>query len=69
MNGFIGSHLTERLLREDHYEVYGLIWQRCDKPFSESSAFHFVEGDISIHSEWIESIMSKNVMSSCRWWR
>ena len=24
VNGFIGNHLTERLLREDHYEVYGL---------------------------------------------
>ncbi|XNM60425.1 hypothetical protein ACLK1T_22535 [Escherichia coli] len=24
VNCFIGNHLTERLLREDHYEVYGL---------------------------------------------
>ncbi len=24
VNSFIGNHLTERLLHEDHYEVYGL---------------------------------------------
>lgn len=28
--------------------------------------FHFVEGDISIHSEWIEYHV-KNAMSYCRW--
>lgn len=40
VNGFIGNHLTERLLREDHYEVYGLdIGSDAISRFSESSAF------------------------------
>lgn len=69
VNGFIGNHLTERLLREDHYEVYGLdIGSDAISRFLNHPHFHFVEGDISIHSEWIEYHV-KNVMSSCRWWR
>ncbi|WP_150318237.1 NAD-dependent epimerase/dehydratase family protein, partial [Enterobacter hormaechei] len=24
VNGFIGNHLTERLLKDDNYEIYGL---------------------------------------------
>lgn len=69
VNGFIGNHLTERLLCEDHYEVYGLdIGSDAISRFLNHPHFHFVEGDISIHSEWIEYHV-KNVMSSCRWWR
>ncbi len=55
VNGFIGSHLSERLLASGKYEVYGLdlrsnyIDHLLDKP-----DFHFREGDISIHGEWIE---------------
>ncbi|MFA7229992.1 MAG: bifunctional UDP-4-amino-4-deoxy-L-arabinose formyltransferase/UDP-glucuronic acid oxidase ArnA [Victivallaceae bacterium] len=55
VNGFIGSHLSERLLASGKYEVYGLdlrsdyIPHLLDKP-----NFHFREGDISIHREWIE---------------
>jgi len=60
VNGFIGNHLTERLLASNKYEVYGLdrasdaIARLLDRPH-----FHFVEGDISIHREWIEYHISK----------
>ncbi|MBZ4135020.1 bifunctional UDP-4-amino-4-deoxy-L-arabinose formyltransferase/UDP-glucuronic acid oxidase ArnA [Escherichia fergusonii] len=60
VNGFIGNHLTERLLREDHYEVYGLdIGSDAISRFLTHPNFHFVEGDISIHSEWIEYHIKK----------
>ena len=60
VNGFIGSHLSERLLESGKYEVYGLdlrsnyIDHLLGKP-----NFHFREGNISIHREWIEYQISK----------
>ncbi|EEH93747.1 bifunctional UDP-4-amino-4-deoxy-L-arabinose formyltransferase/UDP-glucuronic acid oxidase ArnA [Citrobacter portucalensis] len=60
VNGFIGNHLTERLLQEDNYEVYGLdIGSDAIGRFLQHPRFHFVEGDISIHSEWIEYHVKK----------
>ncbi|WP_413733270.1 bifunctional UDP-4-amino-4-deoxy-L-arabinose formyltransferase/UDP-glucuronic acid oxidase ArnA [Sodalis sp. RH20] len=60
VNGFIGNHLTERLLREDGYEVYGLdISSDAVGRFMTNPRFHFVEGDISIHSEWVEYHIKK----------
>jgi UDP-4-amino-4-deoxy-L-arabinose formyltransferase / UDP-glucuronic acid dehydrogenase (UDP-4-keto-hexauronic acid decarboxylating) len=60
VNGFIGNHLTERLLADDNYEIYGLdIGSDAISRFLESPRFHFVEGDISIHSEWIEYHIKK----------
>lgn len=60
VNGFIGNHLTERLLRDDRYEVYGLdIGSDAISRFLNNPYFHFVEGDISIHSEWIEYHIKK----------
>ncbi len=60
VNGFIGNHLTERLLQDDNYEIYGLdIGSDAISRFLESPRFHFVEGDISIHSEWIEYHIKK----------
>ncbi|QIH07987.1 MULTISPECIES: bifunctional UDP-4-amino-4-deoxy-L-arabinose formyltransferase/UDP-glucuronic acid oxidase ArnA [unclassified Pseudomonas] len=60
VNGFIGNHLSERLLRDDKYEVYGLDIG-CDaiERLRSHPNFHFVEGDISIHSEWIEYHIKK----------
>lgn len=55
VNGFIGSHLSERLLESGKYEVFGLdlrsnyIEHLLDRP-----GFNFREGDIAIHREWIE---------------
>ncbi|WP_437612361.1 bifunctional UDP-4-amino-4-deoxy-L-arabinose formyltransferase/UDP-glucuronic acid oxidase ArnA [Erwinia sp. V71] len=60
VNGFIGNHLTERLLHDDHFEVYGLdISSDAINRFIGHGRFHFVEGDISIHSEWIEYHIKK----------
>jgi UDP-4-amino-4-deoxy-L-arabinose formyltransferase/UDP-glucuronic acid dehydrogenase (UDP-4-keto-hexauronic acid decarboxylating) len=59
-NGFIGNHLTERLLAEGGYEVFGLdIGAEAIRRFDASPDFHFVEGDISIHTEWIEYHIKK----------
>jgi len=60
VNGFIGNHLSERLLRDDRYEVYGLdIGSDAIGRLRSHPNFHFVEGDISIHSEWIEYHIKK----------
>ena len=60
VNGFIGNHLTERLLQDDNFEVYGLdIGSDAISRFLDEPRFHFVEGDISIHSEWIEYHIKK----------
>lgn len=60
VNGFIGNHLTERLLRDDRYDIYGLdIGSDAISRFLDNPRFHFVEGDISIHSEWVEYHIKK----------
>ncbi len=46
VNGFIGNHLTERLLKDDNYEIYGLdIGSDAISRFLNNPRFHFVEGD------------------------
>ncbi|GLS82306.1 bifunctional UDP-4-amino-4-deoxy-L-arabinose formyltransferase/UDP-glucuronic acid oxidase ArnA [Paraferrimonas haliotis] len=60
VNGFIGNHLTERLLKDGNYEVYGLdIGSSAIGRLMGHPDFHFVEGDISIHTEWIEYHIKK----------
>ena len=60
VNGFIGNHLSERLLQDDRYEVYGLdIGSDAIDRLRSHPNFHFVEGDISIHTEWIEYHIKK----------
>ncbi|MDR1685908.1 MAG: bifunctional UDP-4-amino-4-deoxy-L-arabinose formyltransferase/UDP-glucuronic acid oxidase ArnA [Desulfovibrio sp.] len=59
-NGFIGNHLTERLLRENGYEIYGMdIGSEAIRRFRGHPRFNFVEGDIGIHTEWIEYHIKK----------
>jgi nucleoside-diphosphate-sugar epimerase len=55
VNGFIGHHLSQRILADTDWDVYGMDMQ------SERVAdllgdprFHFFEGDITINREWIE---------------
>ncbi len=54
-DGFIGNHLSEKLLDSGRYEVHAMdlgktsIGRLLGRP-----GFHFSEGDISIHREWIE---------------
>ncbi len=60
VNGFIGNHLTERLLADDKYDVYGMdIGADAISRFIGDPRFHFVEGDISIHTEWLEYHIKK----------
>jgi UDP-4-amino-4-deoxy-L-arabinose formyltransferase/UDP-glucuronic acid dehydrogenase (UDP-4-keto-hexauronic acid decarboxylating) len=55
VNGFIGNHLSEHLLKTGDFEVYGMDINNhsLDRLMSHPD-FHFFEGDISINREWIE---------------
>jgi len=54
VNGFIGSHLAERILSTTDWQIYGMDLA-CDKinHVVDRKNFHFIEGDISISHEWI----------------
>ncbi len=55
VDGFIGNALTERLLKSGDYEVHGMDMRSgYIQRFLNDPRFHFHEGDISIHREWIE---------------
>jgi UDP-4-amino-4-deoxy-L-arabinose formyltransferase/UDP-glucuronic acid dehydrogenase (UDP-4-keto-hexauronic acid decarboxylating) len=55
VDGFIGNALCERLLDSGKYEVHGMdLRSDCIQRFLNQPGFHFAEGDISIHREWIE---------------
>ena len=60
VNGFIGSSLTERILRDTDWDVFGMdIGQDKIREVLENPRFHYVEGDIRINREWIEYHVSK----------
>jgi len=55
VNGFIGNHLSERLLESGRYEVHGMdLCSNTIERLMGHPDFHFTEGDISIMREWIE---------------
>ena len=55
VDGFIGNHLSEHLLDSGKYEVHGMdLGSSSIKRLLNRPGFHFSEGDISIHREWIE---------------
>jgi nucleoside-diphosphate-sugar epimerase len=60
VNGFIGHHLTAKILSETDWRVYGMdlsaerLGDTVDHP-----RFEFVEGDIAINKEWIEYHVKK----------
>ncbi|HTG96362.1 MAG TPA: bifunctional UDP-4-keto-pentose/UDP-xylose synthase, partial [Burkholderiales bacterium] len=55
VNGFIGHHLSRRVLASTDWEIYGMDMQndRVAELLGEPR-FHFFEGDITINKEWIE---------------
>jgi nucleoside-diphosphate-sugar epimerase len=55
VNGFIGHHLSKRIMAETDWDVYGMDVQ-SDRltDVMENERFHFFEGDITINREWIE---------------
>jgi len=55
VDGFIGNHLSERLLDSGRYEVHGMdLSSNFIKRLIDRPDFFFREGDISINNEWIE---------------
>ena len=60
VNGFIGHHLSKRILETTDWEVYGMdmssdrIAHLIDNP-----RMHFFEGDITINTEWVEYHVKK----------
>jgi len=60
VNGFIGHHLSQRILDTTDWEVYGMDMNRERvRPFLDNPRFHFFEGDITINKEWIEYHIKK----------
>jgi len=55
VNGFIGHHLSKRIMAETSWDVYGMDMQ-SDRltDVLDNERFHFFEGDITINREWIE---------------
>ena len=54
VNGFIGHHLSKRILAATPWEVYGMD-MNTDRiaDLMGEPRFHFFEGDITINLEWI----------------
>ncbi|MCS7281416.1 MAG: bifunctional UDP-4-keto-pentose/UDP-xylose synthase [Desulfobacterota bacterium] len=60
VNGFIGSNLTERILKDRDWHVYGMdIRDDKIRDLLGHERFHFVEGDVTINKEWIEYHVKK----------
>ena len=55
VNGFIGHHLSKRIMADTDWDVYGMDMY-SDKlgDVIDNPRFHFFEGDITINKEWIE---------------
>ena len=60
VNGFIGHHLSKRIIASTDWEIYGMDMQteRIADLMLEKR-FHFFEGDITINREWIEYHIKK----------
>ena len=55
VNGFIGHHLSKRILATTPWEVYGMdMGTERITELLDDKRFHFFEGDITINKEWIE---------------
>ncbi len=64
VNGFIGHHLSKRILETTDWHVYGMDMMSdriSDLMNNESykSRMHFFEGDITINKEWVEYHVKK----------
>ena len=64
VNGFIGHHLSKRILETTDWHVYGMDMQSeriaglLDNE-AYKSRLHFFEGDITINKEWVEYHVKK----------
>ncbi len=60
VNGFIGHHLSNRILETTDWEVFGMDMQsERVTDLLDHERFHFFEGDITINKEWIEYNVKK----------
>jgi nucleoside-diphosphate-sugar epimerase len=64
VNGFIGHHLSKRILETTDWHVYGMDMMTdriTDLVENESykQRMHFFEGDITINKEWVEYHVKK----------
>jgi len=61
VNGFIGHHLTARILKETDWKIYGmdLSADRLGKS-ADHPRIDLVEGDITINKEWHENQIKKS---------
>lgn len=60
MNGFIGSNLTEAILQNTDWEVYGMDLS-CNKlgNLVNHERCHFTEGDVTLYTDWVEYHVKK----------
>jgi nucleoside-diphosphate-sugar epimerase len=60
VNGFIGHHLSKRILETTDWHVYGMDMS-TDRisDLLEHPRMHFFEGDITINKEWVEYHVKK----------
>ena len=55
VNGFIGHHLTKRILATTDWQVFGMdMFDDKVREFADHPRFNFFEGDITINKEWVE---------------
>lgn len=60
VNGFIGNSLTEAILKQTDWEIFGMDMAADRLGHSlGNKRFHFIEGDITISKEWIEYHIKK----------
>ena len=64
VNGFIGHHLSKRILETTDWHVYGMdmMTDRINDLLDNDaykSRMHFFEGDITINKEWVEYHVKK----------
>ena len=60
VNGFIGHHLSRRVLAATDWQIFGMDMQsERITPFLDDPRMRFFEGDITINREWIEYHVKK----------
>ena len=60
VNGFIGHHLSKRILATTDWEVYGMdMSSERVADLAGNPRFHFFEGDITINREWVDYHIKK----------
>jgi nucleoside-diphosphate-sugar epimerase len=60
VNGFIGHHLSKRILDTTDWEVYGMdMNSERITDLLGNPRMHFFEGDITINTEWVEYHVKK----------